>query len=81
MRFPGVQGALFLDAGGAWNEPSVGRSVIGSGGFGLRLPLGFAVVLRLDMGWRFAFGDTFGYALPPIEENRWFTDFFFGFNY
>jgi hypothetical protein len=81
VRFPGVQGALFLDAGGAWNERSVGRSVIGSGGFGLRLPLGFAVVLRLDMGWRFAFGDTFGYALPPIEENRWFTDFFFGFNY
>ncbi len=81
LRFPGIQGALFLDVGGAWNEPSVGRSVIGSGGFGFRLPLGFALVLRLDMGWRFAFGDTFGYAIPSPSSDRWFTDFFFGFNY
>ncbi len=81
LRFPGVQGALFVDVGGAWNDPSVGRSVLGSGGFGFRLPLGFAFVLRLDMGWRFAFGDTFGYAIRPPSEDRWFTDFFFGFNY
>jgi hypothetical protein len=81
IQFPGIQGALFVDLGGAWNDPSIGRSVIGSGGFGFRLPLGFALVLRLDMGWRFAFGETFGYAIPPPSENRWFTDFFFGFNY
>jgi hypothetical protein len=59
----------------------VGRSVIGSAGFGFRLPLGYVIVLRLDMGWRFAFGDTFGYSIPPPEEGRWFVDFFFGFNY
>jgi hypothetical protein len=81
MRFPGIQGAVFFDLGGAWNDPSIGRSVLGSGGFGFRLPLGYAVTLRFDMGWRFAFGDTFGYAIPPPSEDRWFTDFFFGFNY
>ncbi|MGD8727847.1 MAG: hypothetical protein PVH40_09390, partial [Gemmatimonadales bacterium] len=81
MRFPGVQGALYADLGGAWTPNAVGRSVIGSGGFGFRLPLAYVVVLRLDMGWRFAFGDTFGYSIPPVEENRWFVDFFFGFNY
>jgi hypothetical protein len=81
LRFPGVQGALFVDFGGAWNSPSVGRSVLGSGGFGFRLPFGYAFVLRLDMGWRFAFGETFGYAIPSPETDRWFTDFFFGFNY
>jgi len=81
LRFPGIQGAVFFDLGGAWNSTSVGRSVLGSGGFGFRLPLGFALVLRLDMGWRFAFGDTFGYAIPSPSTDRWFTDFFFGFNY
>ena len=81
MRFPGVQGAIFLDAGGAWIPNAVGRSVLGSGGLGLRLPLGYVVVFRLDMGWRFAFGDTFGYSIRPPEDGRWFVDFFFGFNY
>jgi hypothetical protein len=81
VRFPGVQGALFVDVGGAWNAQSVGRSIIGSGGFGLRMPIGFPLVLRLDMGWRFAFGDTFGYSVVDPSEDRWFVDFFFGFNY
>ncbi len=81
MRFPGVQGALFVDLGGAWVPNSIGRSVLGSTGFGFRLPLGYVVVLRLDMGWRFAFGETYGYSIPPPEDGRWFVDFFFGFNY
>jgi len=81
MRFPGVQGALFGDFGGAWVPNSLGRSIIGSAGFGFRLPLAYVVVLRLDMGWRFAFGETYGYSIPPPEVSRWFVDFFFGFNY
>jgi hemolysin activation/secretion protein len=81
LRLPGVQGALFVDAGGAWTATSRDRSVLGSAGLGLRLPIGFPLVLRLDLGYRFAFGETSGYSLPDIAENRRFADFFFGFNY
>ncbi len=81
MRFPGVQGAFFGDLGGAWTPGTVGRGVLGSGGIGLRLPLGYLVVLRLDLGWRFAFGDAFGYSIRPPDEARRFVNFFFGFNY
>ena len=81
MRLPGVQGALFFDLGGAWVPNAVGRSVLGSGGLGLRMPLGYVVTLRLDLGWRFAFGDVYGYSIPPPKEGRGFVDFFFGFNY
>jgi hypothetical protein len=81
VRFPGVDGALFLDLGGAWTPLTRNRSVLGSGGLGLRLPLGYALVLRLDLGWKFDFGPTSGYGIPRAEVDRWFTSFFFGFNY
>lgn len=81
LRFPGLQGALFVDVGGAWTPRSQGRSALASAGLGLRLPIGFPLVLRLDLGYRFAFGETRGYTLPDLSENRRFADFFFGFNY
>lgn len=80
LRFPSVQGAVFVDVGGAWTDASVDRGVLGSAGLGLRMPIGFPLVLRLDVGWRFALGETLGYGLSSSADGR-FVDFFFGFNY
>ncbi len=80
-RFPGIQGALFVDAGRAWTEGSQKRDVLGSAGLGLRMPVLFPLVLRLDLGVRFDLGDTDGYFLSPVSRGGRFVDFFFGFNY
>ena len=80
-RFPGVQGALFLDYGRAWSEATTGRGVLGSSGLGLRMPIGPPLVLRLDLGYRFHSGDLGFYALPQDSRGTKFVDFFFGFNY
>jgi hypothetical protein len=81
LQFPGVQGALFTDLGGAWAEGDRRRGLLGSVGAGLRTALAYALVLRFDFGWRFVVGEYNGYALPPLDGNRGFFDFFFGFNY
>jgi hypothetical protein len=81
LRLPGVDGALFTDLGGAWDQNSSGRSVLGSAGFGLRMALFYGLVLRLDIGWRFAFGDYSGYSIPEIPGHRHFVQFYFGYNY
>ncbi len=81
MRFPGVQGAVFGDLGGAWTAASHNRGILGSAGFGLRMPVFFPLVLRLDFGWRFEFGNIDGYGLQSTGQGRHFVDFFFGFNY
>ncbi|MSR07365.1 MAG: hypothetical protein EXR93_09925 [Gemmatimonadetes bacterium] len=81
VRFPGIQGALFADLGGAWNTRSVDRGVLGSAGLGLRMAVAYPFVLRLDLGYRFEIGSTVGYGLPPAAAGRRFVDFFFGFNY
>jgi len=81
VRFPGVQGALFGDLGGAWAEGDNERGFLGSAGVGLRTAVAFPLVLRFDFGWRFSVGDYNGYHLPPLEGHRGFFDFFFGFNY
>jgi Tol biopolymer transport system component len=83
LRFPGIQSALFLDFGGAWShDDAPNRGVLGSGGFGFRMGMGGALVLRLDMGWRFDLtGRTGAQILDPGFEEGWFTSFFFGFNY
>ncbi|MFQ5550919.1 MAG: ShlB/FhaC/HecB family hemolysin secretion/activation protein, partial [Gemmatimonadales bacterium] len=57
VRFPGVQGALFVDLGGAWRERSRNRGILGSTGLGLRMPVVFPLILRLDFGYRFALGN------------------------
>jgi hypothetical protein len=81
LRFPGVQGALFGDVGGAWADGDRRRGILGSAGLGLRTAVTYPLVLRFDFGWRFAVGDFVGYTLPPLDGNRSFFDFFFGFNY
>jgi hypothetical protein len=80
-RFPGVQGALFLDYARAWSESSVDRGILGSSGLGLRMPIGPPLVLRLDLGYRFGSGNRDAYGLPPSARGSRFVDFFFGFNY
>lgn len=83
LRFPGVQGALFVDVARAWtDETTEVRGVLGSYGFGFRMPLLSPLILRLDFGWRFsALGGTLGYSIDNNFPNKQYVDFFFGFNY
>ena len=80
-RFPGVQGALFVDYGRAWSRTTTNRGVLGSSGLGLRMPIGPPLVLRLDIGYRLGTPNVDAYGLPASTQNRHFVDFFFGFNY
>jgi Tol biopolymer transport system component len=80
-RFPGVQGALFLDYGRAWSATTANRGVLGASGLGLRMPVGPPLVLRLDLGYRLGTTELDPYGLPASTRNRRFVDFFFGFNY
>src|SRR5438128_2038611 len=80
-RFPGVQGALFLDLGRAWTAAREDRGTLGSAGLGLRMPVGPPLVLRLDLGYRFSSGLLDAYTLPSHSRGSRFVDFFFGFNY
>jgi hypothetical protein len=80
-RFPGVQGALFVDYGRAWSRTSTRRGVLGASGLGLRMPIGPPLVLRLDLGYRLGTSELDFYGLPASTRNRRFVDFFFGFNY
>ena len=83
LRLPGVQGAVFTDLGSSWLEDASGPDGHwGSWGGALRSSLGGALVLRLDAGRRFHFGEP-----PPVvfgggeEFDDTFVDFFFGFNF
>lgn len=71
LELPGVQGAVFVDAGSAWNEgwPPPWR---GSYGAGLRMGFGGFLVLRLDFGRRTDF---------EVWPARTHTEFFVGWNY
>jgi hypothetical protein len=80
-RFPGVQGALFLDYGRAWSRITTDRDVLGSTGLGLRMPIGPPLVLRLDIGYRLGSTSLDAYGLSTRSGSRRFVDFFFGFNY
>jgi hypothetical protein len=39
------------------------------------------LVLRLDLGWRFAVGNTTGYSLPSDYSGGRFAELWFGFDY
>ena len=80
-RFPGVQAAIFNDLGRVWSGNSSTRGALGSWGFGFRFPVLSPLILRLDVGWRYALGDQNAYALPSYARDNSFVDFFFGFNY
>jgi hypothetical protein len=72
VSFWSIRGALFVDAGGAWDTEY--RETLGSVGGGLRMNLGGVIVLRYDIGKR-------------IEDNLsrfqdgLFHQFFFGWDF
>jgi len=70
IGFAPVRGALFVDAGNAWDFEFPG--FIGSFGLGLRATLMRSIVLRLDIGKRTDF--------EKVQKNL-FVKFFFGWNY
>jgi outer membrane protein assembly factor BamA len=70
LGFRAIRGALFLDAGNAWNDEWNG--LIGSTGVGVRLNLGGFLVLRLDVGKTTDF--------KKLSKGL-FTQFFFGWDF
>ena len=71
INFQAIRGALFFDAGKAWDE-EVDNHLEGSFGFGIRVSLGYVTVLRFDFARRTDFRSV---------ENGFKFDFFFGWNY
>jgi hypothetical protein len=70
LGFRAINGALFIDAGNAWNEEF--RGLLGSMGFGFRMNFAGALVLRIDFGKRTDFRKF---------TSDWFTQFFFGWDF
>lgn len=73
MVFPGIRGALFADAGNAWNGNDF-NTLLGSVGYGFRFNLGGFLVLRMDIGKRYDF------KTRNFSDN-WFSQFFFGWDF
>ncbi len=79
LRFPlmgitlvGIRGALFMDAGNAWDD--VYTETLGSVGAGLRLNLGGVLVLRYDFGKRIESN------FRKLQDDL-FSQFFFGWDF
>ncbi len=73
LELPGVQGAVFIDAGSAWNNGWPAQSDLhGSYGVGFRMGLGGLAVLRLDVG-----RETDFHTLP----SHTLTEFYIGWDY
>lgn len=72
FSFVGFRGALFFDAGNAWDESYT--ETLGSIGAGIRLSLGGALVLRYDVGKRIENNFT-------NLQHGLFSQFFFGWDF
>jgi hypothetical protein len=72
ISFWSIRGALFFDAGGAWND--VYTETLGSVGGGVRMNLGGVLVLRYDVGKRIE--DNFTHFQKGL-----FYQFFFGWDF
>jgi len=72
LAFPPFQGAIFFDAGNAWDKTPGYPGLLGSLGLGVRFSLGGPLVLRFDFARRTDF--------HAISNDTKF-DFFFGYNY
>ncbi|MDX2121879.1 MAG: hypothetical protein SF070_12605 [Gemmatimonadota bacterium] len=81
IKFPEVQGALFVDAGRTWFSSDEQRAILGSYGVSFRWPLVPGLVLRLDWGRRWSDDNFRGYGLTREQRRRSFVSFFFGYNY
>ena len=80
IRFPQVQGAIFADAGQAWERTAYDPRILGSAGLGFRTAIVPGFVFRLDVGRRYSLAGAEAGA-PDGYYTRRFIDFFFGFNY
>ncbi len=69
---PGFEGAVFADAGNAWEKFQSVPTPIGSFGFGLRMNLGGYMVLRYDIAKRTDFESV---------RPGWEREFYLGFDY
>jgi hypothetical protein len=72
MELPGIEGAVFADAGNAWEKFEKFPRPLGSFGLGLRMSLGGYFVLRYDLARR----TDFQRVLPG-----WEREFYVGFDY
>jgi outer membrane protein assembly factor BamA len=72
ISFVGLRGALFFDAGNAWDDAY--EETFASTGFGIRMNLGGYLVLRYDFGKRIENNFT------TLEKDI-FTQFFFGWDF
>ena len=72
LSFFSIRGALFEDAGGAWDRTYT--ETLGSVGGGLRMNLGGVLVLRYDAGKRIE--DNLSRF-----QNGFFHQFFFGWDF
>ena len=71
IGFQSIRGAIFIDAGNAWERKYHG--LYGSFGFGMRIALGYVTVLRFDFSRKTDFRD--------FTSNHYDFDFFFGWNF
>jgi WD40 repeat protein len=72
IDFPGIQGAVFLDAAQVWSGGDARFDPEGSTGFGVRMGLGGFLVLRMDFARRTDF--------RSMDDNTR-TEFYIGWNY
>ncbi|HLA39334.1 MAG TPA: DPP IV N-terminal domain-containing protein, partial [Candidatus Glassbacteria bacterium] len=80
LPLPGIEGAMFFDVGNAWDKGDTYPGLLASTGFGLRMSLGGALILRLDRARRINWLKDLG-AGRPIISRKYYTNFFFGFDY
>jgi hypothetical protein len=81
VRFPPVRGAVFVDAGQAWNRGEYRERVLGAAGVGFRMSLVPGFVLRVDVGRRFALAASGESPADRAYYRRRFVDLFFGYDY
>ncbi len=81
VRFPPLRGALFVDAGQAWNRGEYDERVLGSAGVGFRMSLVPGFVLRVDVGRRYSFAAAHESDADRAYFRRRFVDLFFGYDY
>jgi Tol biopolymer transport system component len=76
-----IRGALFVDVGNAWDDEL--DHLLGSTGFGIRFRFGGMLVLRFDVGRKFTIHmPNRYYEIKQVDfENKWFTQFFFGWDF
>ena len=72
MALPAIEGAVFIDAGNAWEKFEGTPPPMGALGFSFRTNLGGYAVLRYDMARRTDF---------QVVEPVWHHEFYVGFDY